>query len=323
MFTAASKYDSFTARLHFMVGNLSCFDVRLSTADKKDLLQLVLQRQRLHPARAPAAALWSLTLSYVLRGHDGLISVGRSLALRTMTKLMTSCRSECICDWDYLPVFDPVNSWPYWFRWQSRLHGRWRAYIPSSVMNTWSVTPFASWWTRCAMLQCLEEVCLRDQKVPASTRAQSLLVPERSLQRPVDKDMLDIFGLNDDDDDPGKSSSCRWTSCWPRCDATCINHIRFNPRRTHPDQYDRLYQFKPIRSCFIGLYWSVTVTVCICLDASVFDSVDQYGKLWYCRYVFSTDLLYSIQTNTFMIYWYGSVRIAGIGTDWYGLFCIG
>ena len=35
MFTAASKYDSFTARLHFMVGNLSCFDVRLSTADKK------------------------------------------------------------------------------------------------------------------------------------------------------------------------------------------------------------------------------------------------------------------------------------------------
>ena len=110
MFTAASKYDSFTARLHFMVGNLSCFDVRLSTADKKDLLQLVLQRQRLHPARAPAAALWSLTLSYVLRGHDGLISVGRSLALRTMTKLMTSCRSECICDWDYLPVFDPVNS---------------------------------------------------------------------------------------------------------------------------------------------------------------------------------------------------------------------
>ena len=52
------------------------------------------------------------------------------------------------------------------------------------------------------MLQCLEEVCLRDQKVPASTRAQSLLVPERSLQRPVDKDMLDIFGLNDDDDAP-------------------------------------------------------------------------------------------------------------------------
>ena len=101
-FTAASKCDSVTGRLHFMVGNLSRFDVRLSTADKKDLLQLVLQRQRLHPARAPAAALWSLTLSYVLRGHDGLISVGRSLALRTMTKLMTS--------WDFLPVFDPVSS---------------------------------------------------------------------------------------------------------------------------------------------------------------------------------------------------------------------
>ena len=34
-FTATSKYDSVTARLHFMVGNLSRVDVRLSTADKK------------------------------------------------------------------------------------------------------------------------------------------------------------------------------------------------------------------------------------------------------------------------------------------------
>ena len=151
-----------------------------------------------------------------------------------------------------------------------------------SVMNTWSVTPFTWWWTRFTMLQCLEGSLSSRPRFQNRLELRSssilqiftpLLVPERSLQRPG-KPLSVQARLRVMTHVQALSTRTCWTSsvstmmmaiqlfmdlllsqCWPRCDASCVTHIRSNPTRTHPDQYDRLcIQYKPIRSWFIGLY---------------------------------------------------------------------
>ena len=66
-----SKYDSVTARLHFMFGNLSRLDDSLSTADNKMYCNWFC-KDNIHSTSAQPAALWSLLLSQVLRDQEGM-----------------------------------------------------------------------------------------------------------------------------------------------------------------------------------------------------------------------------------------------------------